>query len=73
MYPLDADKKEKRGLRKRAKYFVLFGGKKTEERSLRASIYRQAHLGSTFRKKLYQQNVQNYKNANKPTCENISP
>ncbi len=27
MYPPDADKKEKRGLRKRAKYFVLFGGK----------------------------------------------
>ncbi len=27
MYPPDADKKEKRGLRKRAKYFVPFGGK----------------------------------------------
>ena len=27
MYPPDADKKEKRGLCKRAKYFVLFGGK----------------------------------------------
>ncbi len=27
MYPPDADKKEKRGLHKRAKYFVLFGGK----------------------------------------------
>ena len=27
MYPPDADKKEKRGLRKRVKYFVLFGGK----------------------------------------------
>ncbi len=26
IYPPDADKEEKRGLRKRAKYFVLFGG-----------------------------------------------
>ncbi len=35
MYPPDADKKEKRGLRKRAKYIVLFGGKL----HLRRSIY----------------------------------
>ncbi len=27
MYPPDANKKERHGLRKRAKYFVLFGGK----------------------------------------------
>ncbi len=27
MYPPDADKKKKRGLRKRGKYFLLFGGK----------------------------------------------
>ncbi len=27
IYPPDADKKEKRGLHKRAKYFFLFGGK----------------------------------------------
>ena len=27
IYPPDSDKKEKRGLCKRAKYFVLFGGK----------------------------------------------
>ncbi len=44
-----------------------------DRRKIIESIHRQAHLGSTFRKKLYQQNVQNCKNANKPTCENISP